>query len=103
MKKAIVLVTDGSEELEAVTIIDILRRGGINVTVSSVSSGKLVHCANGTKLEADSVLSDGTDLGIFDLLVLPGGSVAAETYSKVCTRISFSTLNFLVRIPKFNR
>lgn len=87
MKKAIVLVADGSEELEAVTIIDVLRRGGIDVNVSSVTGGKLVQCANGTYLQADSVLSDATELGAFDLLVLPGGSAAAETYSKVYKKV----------------
>lgn len=83
MKNAIVLIAEGSEELEAVTIIDILRRGDVQVVVSSVTGAKLVLCANGTKLEADEVLSEFTSLAPFDVLVLPGGSKAAETYSMV--------------------
>ncbi len=61
MKKGLVLVTEGSEDLEAVTTIDVLRRGGIQLTVASVTDSQVVHCANGVKLMADVLLSSLPD------------------------------------------
>ena len=50
MPKALVAVSEGSEELEAIGIIDILRRGKVSVTVASVDESKTVKCARGCSL-----------------------------------------------------
>ncbi len=75
-KKVLVAIADGIEELEAVTIIDVLRRAGADVTVASVG-GKQVTASRDVKLVADAVISDclGT---VYDLIVLPGGMPGAE-------------------------
>ncbi|MBA7477055.1 Protein/nucleic acid deglycase 3 [subsurface metagenome] len=75
-KKVLVAIADGTEELEAVTIIDVLRRAEANVTVASVGA-KQVTASRGVKLVADAVISDclGT---VYDLIVLPGGMPGAE-------------------------
>lgn len=61
----------GAEELEAVTIIDLLRRAGFAVVVAGLEAGP-VTCSRGTVIvpdvSLDEVLQDD-----FDLLVLPGG------------------------------
>ena len=50
MVKALVGIADGSEDIEAVSIIDTLRRGGVEVTVASVMDSQQITCANGTKI-----------------------------------------------------
>lgn len=76
MPNVLVPLAEGCEELEAVTVIDILRRAEISVTTASLGSLKLT-ASRGTHLtadkELDSVLSDE-----FDMVVLPGGLPGAE-------------------------
>ena len=48
MPRALVAISEGSEELEAVSVIDILRRGKIDVTVASIDKDVTVKCARGT-------------------------------------------------------
>jgi 4-methyl-5(b-hydroxyethyl)-thiazole monophosphate biosynthesis len=72
MAKLLVLLADGFEEIEAVTIIDVCRRGGIDVTSASVSDSLSVKGANGITIMADSLLSSIDTKG-FDMVVLPGG------------------------------
>lgn len=75
-KKVLVAIADGTEELEAVTIIDVLRRAEADVTVASVGS-KQVTASRGVKLVADAVISDCVG-SVYDLIVLPGGMPGAE-------------------------
>jgi 4-methyl-5(b-hydroxyethyl)-thiazole monophosphate biosynthesis len=71
MKTALVLFADGSEELEAVTVVNILRRAGINVTLAGLTAGAL-RGSRGTMLMPDTAL-DAVLHDSFDLVVLPGG------------------------------
>ena len=66
------LLADGFEETEALTVADLLRRAGTEVTLAAVSDGLFVTGANGITVQADAFLRD-TDLSDTDLLVLPGG------------------------------
>ena len=75
-KKVLVAIAEGIEELEAVTIIDVLRRAEANVTVASVGS-KQVTASRGVKLVADAVISDCVG-SVYDLIALPGGMPGAE-------------------------
>ena len=78
-KKALVLLAEGFEEIEAVTVIDILRRAGIDVTACGLV-GKEVIGAHGLKVVPDSTL-DGFNQEI-DAIVLPGGMPGAENLAK---------------------
>lgn len=75
-KTVLVPIADGIEELEAVTIIDVLRRAGGRVTVASVGALQ-VTASRGVKLAADCLIADCRDKS-FDLIVLPGGLGGAE-------------------------
>ncbi len=76
MKSVLVTIADGTEELEAVTIIDVLRRADAVVTVASI--GELeVSCSHGTAIIADCHIADCKDK-IYDLIVLPGGLPGAD-------------------------
>ncbi|MBE8372223.1 DJ-1/PfpI family protein, partial [Leptospira borgpetersenii serovar Hardjo-bovis] len=78
---ALVCLAPGTEETEAVTTIDLLVRGGINVTTASVAGdGNLtITCSRGVRLLADAPLVEVAD-GDFDVIVLPGGLKGAEAF-----------------------
>ncbi len=69
-------IADGTEEIEAVTLIDVLRRAGAEVTVASVNALQ-VTASRGVKLVADCLIADCRDQS-FDLVALPGGTPGAE-------------------------
>ena len=75
-KQVLVPIADGTEEIEAVCIIDVLRRAGASVTVAAV--GELqVTASRGVKLVADTLIADCVG-NTYDLVVLPGGMPGAE-------------------------
>ena len=75
-QRVLVPMADGTEEMEAVIIIDVLRRAGAEVTVASV--GELVVTASrGVKLVADLKIEACRD-EVYDMIVLPGGIPGAE-------------------------
>ncbi|XP_024541051.1 protein DJ-1 homolog A isoform X1 [Selaginella moellendorffii] len=76
-KKVLVPVADGTEEMEAVIVIDVLRRAGAHVTVASVGQEPKVTASRGVKLVADAIVSECGDEK-YDLVVLPGGMPGAE-------------------------
>lgn len=71
-KYVLVPIADGSEEIETVTIVDTLVRGGAIVTTASVSSNLQVTCSRGVKLVADKFINECVNES-WDLIVLPGG------------------------------
>ena len=75
-KKVFVAIADGTEELEAVTIIDVLRRAKADVTVASVDA-KQVKASRGVNLVADALISECVG-NTYDLIALPGGMPGAE-------------------------
>ena len=76
-KRALITVADGIEDLECVTLIDVLRRADIEVLVASIEERRMITCARGTRLTADAMLVDVLAQD-FDLIVLPGGMPGAQ-------------------------
>ncbi len=76
-KSVLVPVADGTEELEAVAIIDILRRAGAAVTVASVSGRRQITASRNVVLVADALI-EACATQEYDLVVLPGGIPGAE-------------------------
>lgn len=77
MIRVLVPLADGVEEIEAVTIIDVLRRGGVE-TVSAALGGELaVSGSRGVTLCADAVW-DELDIDSFGAITLPGGGQGTE-------------------------
>ena len=76
-KRALIAVADGIEDLECVTLIDVLRRAEVEVLVASVEERRMITCARGTRLTADALLVDVLAQD-FDLIVLPGGLPGAQ-------------------------
>lgn len=71
MKTVLVPLANGSEELEAVTVLDILRRAGLEA-VSASLDGQPVRCSRGTTIIPDTSLDEALKRS-FDMVVLPGG------------------------------
>ncbi len=75
MKNICVFIADGSEEIEALTPVDVLRRAGANVDIVSVN-GEYVTGSHGIVVKADKRV-DKAELGHYDCLVIPGGMPGA--------------------------
>ena len=81
MKKVIVFLAEGFEEIEAISIIDILRRAEISVTTISVSKDKLVKGAHNIPVQADKLFDD-VDFANYEMLILPGGMPGAKNLNE---------------------
>lgn len=83
---ALVLVADGSEEIEVITVVDILRRAHVIVTIAAVDDAVNVTCSRGVNLVADAILGDlVSPCKSFEAIILPGGLTGAETFSHSTT------------------
>ena len=76
MARVLIPLAQGCEELEAVTLIDLLRRAGVEVITASLDENP-VQCSRGTVLLADTSLDKVQD-DDFDMVVLPGGLPGAD-------------------------
>ena len=72
MKKVCVLLADGFEEIEGLTVVDLLRRAKIYVDTVSIMDDYIVHGAHGINVQTED-LFDEVDFEEFDMVVLPGG------------------------------
>lgn len=76
MKESFVFLAAGFEEIEALTVIDVMRRAGMNVQTVSITSALQVKGAHGITVNAD-VLFDNTLFNNPEWLILPGGMPGA--------------------------
>ena len=72
MKKIAVHLAEGFEEIEAVSIIDVLRRAEIKVSVISITDNLEVTGSHGIKIIADQLFNT-VNYDLIDMIVLPGG------------------------------
>ena len=70
------LLENGFEMCEALAPVDILRRGGVNVTTVGVS-GKEIKSSHGVGVMADVLLAD-TDFSDIEMLIIPGGQPGVD-------------------------
>ena len=71
-KKICVFLADGFEEIEGLTVVDLLRRAGVEVTTVSITESYEIHGAHGIDVLADKLFEEMNYEGQ-DMLVLPGG------------------------------
>ena len=71
MSKLYIFLADGFEEIEGLTVVDVLRRAGVDVTMVSIMGKKSIVGAHKITLEADEVFED-CDFSDGDMFVLPG-------------------------------
>ncbi len=76
-RKALLVIAEGSEDLETVTIIDVLRRSDVVLTVASIEPAPLVTGSRGTRIVADALFSECLAED-YDAIIVPGGLPGAD-------------------------
>ena len=74
-------MADGFEEIEGLTVVDILRRAGVDIDMVSISGRLEVNGSHGIVIKADKIIAD-IDQEDYNMLVLPGGKVGTENLEK---------------------
>ena len=72
MSRVAVFFAEGFEEIEALTVVDICRRGGLTTDMVSVTGSAEVTGSHGITVKADKMFEQA-DANDYDMLVLPGG------------------------------
>ncbi len=77
MSKIAIFLAEGYEEIEALTVVDICRRCGIEIDMVSVTEELMVKSSHNVEVKADKTFSQA-DFSEYDMLVLPGGKKGTE-------------------------
>uniref|UniRef100_A0A6P7HAP0 Protein dj-1beta n=1 Tax=Diabrotica virgifera virgifera TaxID=50390 RepID=A0A6P7HAP0_DIAVI len=80
--KALIFLASGAEEMEFVISADVLVRGGVDVTIASLTDNQLVKCSRGVQIHSDIAIKDASSKGPFDVIVLPGGLGGTKAMSE---------------------
>lgn len=92
MKRIAVHLAEGFEEIEAVSIIDVLRRAELKVKIVSTTEKIEVTGSHGIKVIADQLFEE-IDYNMIDMIILPGGIPGATNLNKH-TGLQEQILNF---------
>ncbi|MEN8199565.1 MAG: DJ-1 family glyoxalase III [Thermodesulfobacteriota bacterium] len=76
-KRVLIPLAEGFEMIEALSVVDILRRGNIQVDTAALGDNLQVTSSHGVTVFADKLLSNCLDQ-VYDLIALPGGIPGAE-------------------------
>ncbi|MBU0278881.1 DJ-1 family glyoxalase III [Gemella sp. zg-1178] len=77
-KKVALFIENGSEELEFIAPLDVMRRGGLHVDLISANEEYQVTSSHGVKITADKKISEIKNILEYDAIVVPGGLPGAE-------------------------
>ena len=72
MAKVYVFLADGFEDIEGLTVVDLMRRAGVEVSTVSIKGKREIETSHGIRMQTDRIF-EGTDFSDADMLVLPGG------------------------------
>lgn len=72
MPNALIIITEGFEEMETVAPVDLLRRAGVDVTLATIDDERLLTGRSGIVLQAEASFAEVADAH-YDLMVIPGG------------------------------
>jgi protein deglycase len=81
MKKILIHLANGFEEIEAITPVDVLRRAGCEVVTISVSGKREVIGAHGITVLADKLFAE-SDYDHADMILLPGGQPGSDNLNR---------------------
>ena len=80
MAKVYAMIADGTEEVECLAVVDLLRRAGIETVLVSAGETKAVVSSHGIRIEADQTAGE-TDFSDGDVIFVPGGMPGSEHLS----------------------
>lgn len=80
MAKVYAMIADGSEEVECLAVVDVLRRSGIETVLVSAGDTRDIVSSHQVPIRADATVSE-TDFSDGDVIFLPGGMPGAENLS----------------------
>ena len=95
MKQSFLFLAEGFEEIEALTVVDVMRRAGMNVKTVSITEEHKVVGAHGIPVLADMLISEA-DLANAEWLITPGG-MPGSTHLSNC-----ETLNRAIKVHEAN-
>lgn len=81
MKKILIHLADGFEEIEAMTLVDVLRRAGCDAVTVSVMAKREVTSARGVTIVADKLFKE-VDYAGYDMILLPGGQPGSDNLNQ---------------------
>lgn len=81
MKKVFVHLAEGFEEVEALAVVDVLRRAAIDVTMVSITGNLMVTGVHNITVKADTLFEEA-DYSVPDMLFLPGGIPGSTNLEK---------------------
>ena len=97
MKSVAVMIADGSEEIEALTVVDVLRRANVKCDIVSVD-GRSIKSSHNIEILSDKVIDNS--IKEYDMIVLPGGLPGA--YNLAENKLLIETLKeFSVEKDKY--
>lgn len=92
MSKINVFFANGHEEIEGLTVIDLLRRAGLEVDIVSINENLEVIGAHNITIKADRLLGE-VDFDNGDMIVLPGG-LPGTTYLGECKELTEQIIKY---------
>lgn len=76
-KKVLVFISNGTEEVEVLSVVDVLRRGNVEVNLCSATGENLITSSHNVKILTDSIIED-INVDEYDCVVIPGGIPGAS-------------------------
>jgi 4-methyl-5(b-hydroxyethyl)-thiazole monophosphate biosynthesis len=92
MSKTAIFLADGFEEIEALTVVDLLRRAGIDIVTASIMEKKTVTGSHKIEVTSDCLLEE-VDFDSLDMIILPGG-MPGTTNLGACAPLTEKIMEF---------
>ncbi|CAD5217570.1 unnamed protein product [Bursaphelenchus xylophilus] len=83
-KTALIIASDGSEDIELTVVSDVLRRANVEVTIASLQNKPTIELARKLKINVDKLLNEVKDTE-FDAVILPGGQPGSDNLAADAT------------------
>ena len=89
MSKVYIFLADGFEDIEGLTVVDLMRRAGIDIETVSIKNSREITTSHNIIMYTDRIF-EGTDFSDADMLVLPGGMPGTKYLGEYALPPAFS-------------